>query len=183
MYGATTSGVSLRDAQHQLLQSQADCTARQYLSRTLPNEPVLGEAKRVFEASGGPGPAGSADAAWSDWVSKQAPPGLSVPLTTSVTQAGQAGEMNDPWGLPKGVGHLGLPMMGMVLVDPAGPVGLVAQGGLEVLEGPAGQVAQDGLEVLVEVDRRRRRLHRQEATTLFMEPTEQPILGWRLIRH
>jgi hypothetical protein len=85
-----------------------------------------------------------------------------------------------------GVGHLGLPMMGMVLVDPAGPVGLVAQGGLEVLVGPAGQVdlvAQDGLEVLVEVDRRRRRLHRQEATTLFMEPTEQPILGWRLIRH
>jgi hypothetical protein len=76
-------------------------------------------------------------------------------------------------------------MMGMVLVDPAGPVGLVAQGGLEVLVGPAGQVdlvAQDGLEVLVEVDRRRR-LHRQEATTLFMEPTEQPILGWRLIRH
>jgi hypothetical protein len=74
-------------------------------------------------------------------------------------------------------------MMGMVLVDPAGPVGLVAQGGLEVLVGPAGQVdlvAQDGLEVLVEVDRR---LHRQEATTLFMEPTEQPILGWRLIRH
>ena len=75
-------------------------------------------------------------------------------------------------------------MMGMVLVDPAGPVDLVAQGGLEVLVGPAGQVdlvAQDGLEV-VEVDRRRR-LHRLEATTLFMEPTEQPILGWRLIRH
>ena len=49
---------------------------------------------------------------------------------------------------PRGVGHLGLPMMGMVLVDPAGPVGLVAQGGLEVLVGPAGQVdlvAQDGL--------------------------------------
>jgi hypothetical protein len=99
-----------------------------------------------------------------------------------------------------GVGHLGLPMMGMVLVDPAGPVDLVAQGGLEVLVGPAGQVdrvAQDGLEVLVglvvqgdstglevvEVDRRRRRLHRQEATTPFMEPTEQPILGWRLIQH
>jgi len=84
-----------------------------------------------------------------------------------------------------GVGHLGLPMMGMVLVDPAGPVDLVAQGGLEVLVGPAGQVdlvAQDGVEVLVEVDRRRR-LHRQEATTPFMEPTEQPILGWRLIQH
>jgi hypothetical protein len=67
-----------------------------------------------------------------------------------------------------GGGHLGLPMTGMVLVDPVGQVDLVAQ---------------DGLEVLVEVDRRRRRLHRQEATTLFMEPTEQPILGWRLIRH
>jgi hypothetical protein len=55
-------------------------------------------------------------------------------------------------------------MMGMVLVDPAGPVSLVAQGGLEVLVGPAGQVdlvAQDGLEVLVEVDRRRR-LHRRK---------------------
>ena len=36
---------------------------------------------------------------------------------------------------PMGVGHLGLPMMGMVLVD---PVDLVAQGGLEVLVGPGG---------------------------------------------
>ena len=84
----------------------------------------------------------------------------------------------------------------MVLVDPAGQVDLVAQDGLEVLVDPD-LMAQDGLEVpvglvvqgdstgleVVEVDRRRRRLHRQEATTLFMEPTEQPILGWRLIRH
>ena len=83
---------------------------------------------------------------------------------------------------PRGVGHLGLPMMGMVLVDPAGQVDLVAQDGLEVLVGLVVQGDSTGLEV-VEVDRRRRRLHRQEATTLFMEPTEQPILGWRLIRH
>ena len=34
-----------------------------------------------------------------------------------------------------GVGHLGLPMTGMVLVDPAGQVGLVALDGLEVLLG------------------------------------------------
>ena len=105
--------------------------------------------------------------------------------------------MDDPWGLPNGRWPPGPPDDGMVLVDPAGAVDVVAQGGLEVLVGPAGQVdlvAQDGLEVLVglvvqgdstglevvEVDRR---LHRQEATTPFMEPTEQPILGWRLIRH
>ena len=81
-----------------------------------------------------------------------------------------------------GVGHLGLPMTGMVLVDPAGLVGLVALDGLEVLVGLVVQGDSSGLEV-VEVDRRRRRLRRQEATTPFMEPTEQPILGWRLIRH
>jgi hypothetical protein len=46
-----------------------------------------------------------------------------------------------------GGGHLGLPMMGMVLVDPAGQVDLVAQDGLEVLVDPGqvGLVAQDGL--------------------------------------
>jgi hypothetical protein len=65
-------------------------------------------------------------------------------------------------------------------VGPAGQVDLVAQDGLEVLVGLVVQGDSIGLEV-VEVDRRR--LRRQEATTLFMEPTEQPILGWRLIRH
>ena len=83
---------------------------------------------------------------------------------------------------PMGVGHLGPPMMGMVLVDPEVQVDLVAQDGLEVLVGLVVQGDSTGLEV-VEVDRRRRRLHRQEATTPFMEPTKQPILGWRLIRH
>jgi hypothetical protein len=73
-------------------------------------------------------------------------------------------------------------MTEMVLVDPAGQVGPVALDGLEVLLGLVVQGHSTGLEV-VEVDRRRRRLHRQEATTPFMEPTEQPILGWRLIQH
>ena len=80
-----------------------------------------------------------------------------------------------------GGGHLGLPMTGMVLVDPAGQVGLVALDGLEVLLGLVAQEDSTGLEV-VGVDRRRR-LRRPDATTPFMGPTKQPILGWRLIRH
>ena len=89
--------------------------------------------------------------------------------------------MNDPWGLPNGRWPPGPPDDGDGPVDPAGPVDLVAQDGLEVLVGLVVQGDSTGLEV-VEVDRRRR-LHRQEATTPFMEPTEQPILGWRLIQH
>ena len=81
-----------------------------------------------------------------------------------------------------GVGHLGLPTTEMVLVDPAGQVGLVALDGLEVLVGLVVQGDSTGLEV-VGVDRRRRRLRRPDATTTFMGPTKQPILGWRLIRH
>jgi hypothetical protein len=67
-------------------------------------------------------------------------------------------------------------------VDLADLVDLVALDGLEVLLGLVVQGDSIGLEV-VEVDRRRRRLRRLEATTPFMGPTKRPILGWRLIRH